>query len=380
MNTAAIEIARLAVTRMLRERSNLFFVFAFPLLLVLLIGLSFGGEGGGRVTVVGTDPATEILVAHLEAAELNVLRSDDLDIATEDLGRGRTDALVALPDDFSQALADATTSRVQVGLRPQAQALRPAIEAALAQLQRPARVAALARSLGVEGAVPPAFVDRAPVVTIQRVVQGVDNDELGDLTAFDLGASTQLVLFVFITTLGGATRIVEARDLGTLRRMLAGPTSAGDVILGEGLGRFAVGLFQALWIVLATMVIFGVDWGNPFAASVVVVALTAASAGAGLFLGAWSRTVSQASGLSTFLGLTLAALGGSMAPLDIFSPTLRRIAHVTPHAWANDAFAELTRRGGGLGDVLTEVAVLLGFAVILGGLAARRLRTSLTAG
>ncbi|MEX0699797.1 MAG: hypothetical protein WD354_08695, partial [Acidimicrobiia bacterium] len=40
----AFAIARNNVTRLLRDRSSIFFVFIFPLALVLLIGLQFGGS------------------------------------------------------------------------------------------------------------------------------------------------------------------------------------------------------------------------------------------------------------------------------------------------------------------------------------------------
>jgi ABC-2 type transport system permease protein len=65
------------------------------------------------------------------------------------------------------------------------------------------------------------------------------------------------------------------------------------------------------------------------------------------------------------LGLGLAALGGSMVPLEIFSPTMRTVAHITPHAWANDGFAELVRHGGNVLDIAPQLGVLLGYAAVL---------------
>lgn len=79
------------------------------------------------------------------------------------------------------------------------------------------------------------------------------------------------------------------------------------------------------------------------------------------------------------LGLGLAALGGSMVPFEVFPDTVRTVAHVTPHAWANDAFAEIVRRGAGLGGVLLELGVLAAYAVALLAAATWRLRRTLTA-
>jgi ABC-2 type transport system permease protein len=99
-----------------------------------------------------------------------------------------------------------------------------------------------------------------------------------------------------------------------------------------------------------------------------------------MLVGATVHNDSQASGLGVGLGLGMAALGGSMMPLELYPDVMRQVAYVTPHAWANEAMAEIVRRDGGLGDVLLQVGVLTAFAVALLALATWRLRHTLTAG
>ena len=67
-----------------------------------------------------------------------------------------------------------------------------------------------------------------------------------------------------------------------------------------------------------------------------------------------------------------------MLPLELVSPTMRTIAHLTPHAWAAEGFAILVRRGGGLVDVLPQVGVLLSIAFAVLVVAAWRLRRTLS--
>jgi ABC-2 type transport system permease protein len=50
----ALALAAVNVRRMLRERSNVFFVFLFPMLLVLVLGVSFGGTFEPK-SVIATD-------------------------------------------------------------------------------------------------------------------------------------------------------------------------------------------------------------------------------------------------------------------------------------------------------------------------------------
>lgn len=48
-----------------------------------------------------------------------------------------------------------------------------------------------------------------------------------------------------------------------------------------------------------------------------------------MLMGATFSNDQQASGIGVMLALGLAALGGAMFPIDLFSPTMKTIAHVT---------------------------------------------------
>src|ERR1019366_4494876 len=118
---------------------------------------------------------------------------------------------------------------------------------------------------------------------------------------------------------------------------------------------------------------------QPIGVAAVVILFVLVASGAGIFLGTLLRNEQQATGVSLLLGLGLAALGGCMVPLEVFSPTMTHIAHLTPHAWANDAFAKLVGHGASITGIGTQLAVLAGFAVALLSLAPWRLRHVLTA-
>ena len=64
-------LVRVEVTRLLRDRSNLFFVFLFPLLLIIFIGAQFGSDLSTRLGAVADpdDAAAGEVVAALEALE-----------------------------------------------------------------------------------------------------------------------------------------------------------------------------------------------------------------------------------------------------------------------------------------------------------------------
>jgi ABC-2 type transport system permease protein len=65
-------------------------------------------------------------------------------------------------------------------------------------------------------------------------------------------------------------------------------------------------------------------------------------------------------------------------PLEFFPDGMRAVARLTPHAWANEAMAEIVRRDGGIGDVLPELGVLAVYAVVVLSLSVVLLRRALT--
>jgi ABC-2 type transport system permease protein len=160
--------------------------------------------------------------------------------------------------------------------------------------------------------------------------------------------------------------------------MLSTPTSLGSIVVGESFGRWAVAMVQGVYIMVLTLVLFQVNWGDPVGALLLLVVFSATGAGAGILLGSSFDNDQQAQGISIVLSLGLAALGGAMLPAELFSPTMQRVAHATPHAWALDGFAELVRHGGTTIDILPELGVLSLYALVLLLLAAWRLRLAIT--
>ena len=372
--------------RLLRDRSNIFFVFIFPLAIILLVGAQFGGGGASTRLVLsaGEGPLTQGVIEHLEAAPgvaVRLYESEEEMLAQVE--RGAASAGVAIPANFDESIAAGEVPTVGLMVRPnQGGSLGPILRSAVAEATasvRVARVVADQTGIAVNEAL-------AVVEPIEAGGVGVNSQTVGEslfppgMGQFSVGAAQQLVLFVFLTVLTGSAALIQSRQLGVTRRMLSTPTSPNTIVVGEGGGRMAIGLLQGLYIVVVTLVVFGVDWGNLLGVAVILVALSAVATGAAMLLGTLFRNDQQAGGISILIGLGLAALGGCMLPLELFSPTMTRIAHFTPHAWAIDGFADLVYRDGGLIDVLPEAGVLTAFAVVLLALSAWRLRTVITAG
>jgi ABC-2 type transport system permease protein len=384
----ALSIAGTNLRRTLRDRTAAFFLFVFPMVMVLVMGVVFGGGTEPKVGVVaaGDGPLSSRLVSALYAADgLAVESVVDAGSAVAAVERGELDAVVLLDADFDARVLGGQATTVRYVARPgqqsqQVQTIVSAVVAREAGLLRAARFAATESSRGFFDGLEQvdAMASQVPslTVSVRTTGEAIFPDTLG---RFDYGASAQLLLFVFLTSMTTSAAVIESRRFGVSRRMVATPTSVRTIVAGEGLGRIAVAGTQALLIMLGSAVLFGVDWGDPLGAAVLVIAFALVSSGAGLLLGATARTPQQSLGVGLLAGLGLAALGGAMLPLELFSPTMRTVAHLTPHAWAAEGFAILVRRGGDLTDVLAQVGVLLMTALALLTVAAWRLRRTLSA-
>ncbi|NND02450.1 MAG: ABC transporter permease [Acidimicrobiia bacterium] len=380
-------IAAANVRRLVRDRSNIFFVLILPLGIIIIIGSLFGGSFDPIIGVHNGDGASlsADLVASLESTDgLEIRVFDSEEDLIGDVERGDVDAGLVIPSDYSTTLQSGGTTTVGFAARPDGagQELQAAIAAIVTEqgrLIKAARFAAANTQVEFDTALASARLIETsiPQTTVETEVLGeaIFGDSPGQ---FDSGASTQLVLFMFLTGLVGASALIQTRNYGVSRRMLSTPTSTGQIIIGEALGRFGVVILQGLYIMGATWLMFRVDWGDPLGAAAIVILFSAAAAGAAMLIGSVFDNDQQVGGFGVVAGIGLAALGGSMIPLEFYSETMQTVAHFTPHAWANEAFADMVRQGAGVGDILPHLGALTAFAVVLLVLAAWRLRVAIT--
>lgn len=378
-----LAIARTALKRLFRDRSNFFFVFILPIALVLLIGAQFGGGFTPVVGVAATSDRLAVEVTNTVGSTYEIREYPSADEAVLAVERGQVNAALVFPEAFTESVESGDRPEVGFFTQPDSsgQAIRSAIDGALTTtLSRTAaalevanaRQLSLAEALELVESVEPdlASVDVETVTTGDAI--------FANLGQFDLGASSQLVLFVFLTGLTGSAALIQSRQLGVTRRMLSTTASARTIILGEVLGRWGVAVFQGIYIAIVTLIVFRVDWGNPLGAALIILMFGLVGAAAAMLFGAIFRNDQQAGGISVVAGLGLAALGGSMVPIEIFSPGMQRIAKFTPHAWANEAFAVLVRQDGTVMDILPQLGVLALFSAVLLTIATWRLRTVIT--
>jgi ABC-2 type transport system permease protein len=371
----AFEIARVNLVRMLRDRMGLFFVFLLPTVLIIVLGTVYGGRVAPRLGVVtveagplGADLVQTIKEGDLELEIKQYASEAELRAAVEE---GRLEIGLIVPPSYDTTLRSGGTATLRVLGRVESSlsALREAVDAAVAQQSGAVRAARLVVAQGL-GAFDAGLAQaKASEPTLAKVT--VEVTTVGSAifpsgtTAFAPGAQSQLVLFMFLTSLTAAAQVVLTRHLGVSARMVSTPTPFRTILLGESLGRFFVAMLQGVFIVLLSSLAFGVSWGDPVAASAIVILFALVGTGAAMVIGVFAKNADQAGSLGVFLGMTLGALGGAMVPLEVFGEPMKTLAMLTPHAWAIQGLREVALRGSDITGITTELGVLALFAVVL---------------
>jgi ABC-2 type transport system permease protein len=383
-----LAIVGTAMRGLARDRLALFFIVLLPVVIILIIGITFGDAGSTRLPVgvvdQGAGPLGRELLADLEASPaLDARAYDDQAALRRAVRRGVVAAGVAVPAGYDQALAaggQAEMTFVVDQTRPAPAPVRSAVAAAVARQAaalKAARFAADTAGVPFDTALARArtlAASRQPV-RVAATTLGGREDALP--TGFNYTAPANLVLFVFITSLAGAAALIESRRLGVSRRMLATPTPVGTILAGEALARFTIALLQGLIIFVVGWLVFGVDWGDPPAALLLVVTFALVGTGVGMLLGSVLTNAEQATSIGPPVGIALGMLGGCMWPLEIVPAPMRAVGHLFPHAWAMDAFIALIAKGESIAGIALQLAVLLAFATTLLTLATWRLRRAL---
>ena len=382
-----LSIGWVYVLRILREPASVFFFFIFPVVMVFIIGIQFGGGGGrvqlgisGETSQSITDQITENL-ADNQALEL-VFYEEETEMLTA-VERGFISAGVVFPPRLAARMA--VGQPVLIGFVSAAAGLGPQLEATVRQAvteelipYRAARFAVDALGVGFQQSFP-----LARVLTDQVVVTTVVTESVGeslfppDMGRFDGGAASNLVLFMFLTALTGATAMVSDREMGLDTRIVSTPTSIPRLISGYVAGQFGITFFQGVYIMVLSLAIFGVSWSNLGGSILLVMALSLAGAGAGMLLGSFRLAEAATIGIGVTSGLVLGALGGAMVPLEVLPDTVRTVARFTPQGWAMLGFRDLQWEGSLVG-IVDNLAVLVGMGVVLTFLASLSLRRTLT--
>jgi ABC-2 type transport system permease protein len=326
----------------LREPEAIFWVFAFPILLALALGIAFRSSGPPKsVVAIEAGPGAAPIEAALRAAPTLQVRVLSGGEAAAALRRGKISALV-------RPVANGVPVLVFDPARP---------ETRLAQLEI---TDALERAAG----------------RVDRVRPRLDTRTRPGSRYIDFLIPGLLGLNLLGTGMWGiGFPIANARQLKLLKRVIATPMKRGDYLLALMLARLFWLVLEVVAIVAFGWLAFGVilrgSW--PGFVAVTIVGALAFSA-LGLLVASRARTIEAVSGLMNVVMMPMWMLCGSFFSSDRFPAAMQPFIKALPLTAANDALRALMNEGAGFSAILPQLGILVAWGAISFWLALRLFR------
>jgi ABC-2 type transport system permease protein len=193
---------------------------------------------------------------------------------------------------------------------------------------------------------------------------------------FDHVAPSLLGIFPFtVMFLITSVATLRERTSGTLERLMTMPMAKLDLLLGYGFAFGMLAVAQVIVVVAVTLWLGLTIAGSLWLLLLIAVLDALLGTALGLFVSAFARTEFQVVQFMPAVVLPQILLSGLFVPRNTMAPLLEWISDVMPLSYAVDATNEVTRRADLTGQILRDLAIVVGcvvLALMVGSVTLRR--------
>jgi ABC-2 type transport system permease protein len=318
------QLVLLRVRHIAREPFAIFWMFVFPLLISLVLGLAFRNRDLARlsVAVVGGSDADN-LTRKLDAwAGLSAHRAD-LTVARDELRRGRI-ALVLVPGPEPRFITDSS--------QPDGRTAQILVHDAIERMH-----------------------GRQDLVPVSNETSSAPGGRYIDFLipgVLGLGLMTSGVW-------GVGWSVVQMRTRMLVKRLVATPMKRGQFLLSFVLGRMILAVFEVLFVVGYARLLFDVRVFGSFGSFFVFAMLGAwCFSGLGLFVGCRAQNAETSVGLMNAATFPMLMVSGVFFSADHFPAWSLPAIKALPLTALNDGLRALMIDGASLVSVAPQMAVL----------------------
>jgi len=383
-----------------RDRAALIFMFLAPLLLTVGLGFVTGSFTSSSSTISGipvaivnldNDQVGNALVDTFKSPELSDLVSTtiiaDAQTARQMVIDDKAAAAVIIPAGFTASIIPDSTGKtgplqqIELYKNPTRSTSTGVVETILDGFLNQVEIGRISAETTIaalleHGIIQPSDAARVGVqIGQQQAVGSADKPAItlkqsstsGSAIVFNalaFMAPGMALMFLMYTVSHGGRALLYEKNHGTLPRLMVAPLTTSQVLGGKVLGVFLTGVAQMLILVVASALLFRLNWGSPVNVLLVILAAVFGAVGWGSLVTALSKTTAQVSNIGSALMLTFGILGGSFFSIEYMPGWYTALSRITPNAWGISAFNTLAS-GGTLTDILPSILALLAMGFIL---------------
>ncbi|MBE0479922.1 MAG: ABC transporter permease [Dehalococcoidia bacterium] len=331
-----------------RDRTALFFTFAFPVLFMVIFGLVFGGNGDIRynIGVANRDVSGigEQITGALKQVPVFEITDGLLDQQLEELNQGSLRAVIEIPPDIQSSLTAGEPVNIKVYYDPSqttsAQIILSVLNETIGEINQQ--------------------ITQQPVLL--RLVQ--ESVSLHDLRNIDYIVPGILAMSIMILGLFGSLTLVEWREKMVLKRFAATPVSRSMVVYSQIVYRLILSVAQAVIIVAIAYFAFNVPVvGSWLLLAGIVIFATLTFISLGYLAVSRSRTVEGAMPIIQIIQFPMLFLSGIFFPVEFMPDFMRPIVNAIPVTYLGDALRQVMVDATPLHSMTTNIIVLAAWLV-----------------
>jgi ABC-2 type transport system permease protein len=189
----------------------------------------------------------------------------------------------------------------------------------------------------------------------------------GSFSYFDFMAPGLMAMTVMMSVMTGLpAAISHEREVGTLDGMMVAPINRLTIILGKTLAQTARGLLQGILILTLAVVLFGVTIHGSILLIFALLLLGVFSfVGLGVVITSFAKDQETAMMVMMTLMFPMMFLSGVFFPIQQMPWYMQDLSKVLPLTYAATALRKVMVLGADVSMITTELAVLIGFGVVM---------------
>lgn len=398
-----------------REKSSIFWVLGFPLMIALFFGTIFsggGGEVGGmKIAAIDEDQSDYSKDYIEEISGLSALRVSQMsrDSAEAKVRQGKLSAVVTLKEGFGESLGMfADEPLIEIGIDPARKMTAGYLQGLLTRShftllhRRYADIDTWRGDLdslmaGMEtwdvdedikssaGKVVTSLKDftykieedsSSPSDSADTAaadegfnlfpmdMKAITNDDIGPRSSFEITFPSSLLWALIGISAAFAVSIVKERTAGTFLRLRIAPISRGQILAGKGLAAFLASISSCIILLGIGNIAFGVRFANPIILAIGIFSAAFCFVGLSMLISVLGKTEESVGGAAWGILMVAAMTGGGMIPVMFMPSWLLTISHASPVKWGILAIEGGVWRNFTYAEMMLPAGMLLGIGAV----------------
>ena len=357
-----------------RNKLGLIMLVLMPIFMMSMVGFIYPSDtsiSDVSVALVNEDEgygnysASAMLIMALEKMNnstgmMTITDASNLDEVRDMIQRGEVEGGIVIASNFTSSLMSGKQGTIKIVTdqsNPQMSALlQTALKEVFEQIGNQLSGIVKPYSVQTEGAVP------------------------GYFSYFDFIAPGIMAMTVMMSVMTGLpAAISHEKEVGTLDGMMAAPINRLAIILGKTFAQTARGLLQGILILTLAVALFGVTIHGSILLVFALLLLGVFSfVGLGVVITSFAKDQETAMMVMMTLMFPMMFLSGVFFPTQQMPWYMQSISKVLPLTYAATALRKVMVLGAGVSMIITELAVLIGFGVVMTIIAVPVFRRAMT--